>query len=339
MIQSIHDIFNIVDRYITLTSKILLQDLPPWEEVAYIQERIEFLIQNSDHKAKIYSEVTVASDDQYSNMLRFLTDKYSKLSDQLEGIGVKKIEFFLQIFEREIAWMDRQLQQQEEKTRHVRQEFGALDKSLEFSWYGITDEEFSQFRDQVEKNKKKIEPLLQKEITELNRLYSEQRIFIEKNAKYIKSSHRELLNYLEQIKNDIFIKPFAHQNNENILRNYDLVKIFESFGNELFDNVSEDDFLIVFQGGKINSLLNLKNGVFNKIYFLIHNLSEQINDEKKIEWVNHILSSIHWKNSPTNIKLLERIRQKRKDADKNFKNNLAKIISIEPSELESPSRR
>ncbi|WP_166337015.1 hypothetical protein [Sphingobacterium chungjuense] len=341
MAKSIYDVLNIVDVYIEITQALRSTKPLYWEDIADIQQQIETMLENNALKSAIYKEVINLPIDSYQNLLETISIRRNQL---LNVIDLFKIEHRKWIFEHkldeQVARKQKIYNQQLSKTTAIRQEYESFDKSLEAASYRLNAEELSDMEYQNEREKNILKPFLDTETAKLDELFREYDSFGRENCHYTSAKHIDLLNYLDDILTKVFVRePVVSENKVLPLRNYDLVKIFESFGGELFDNVSEDDFLIVFQGGKINSFLNLKSGVFNKIYFLIHNLSEQINDEKKIGWVNHILSSIHWKNSPTNTKLLERIRQKRRDADKNFKNNLAEIISINPSELESPSRR
>lgn len=182
-------------------------------------------------------------------------------------------------------------------------EYQELNKKLEWSWYGVSEEDWKILERNIENEKRIIEPYLKEERGKLTQLYSDQRKFISENSQYTVSYHVDLLDYMDSILKKSFNRSRKISKREKINELIEFVKkyfetntILNKEQNILFSKLV-DEIKTAFQNhnneksaGKIVELTDKIEG-----YREINSaLSSQLEELKKlaVETITNIDNSV-----------------------------------------------
>ncbi|MFZ4263818.1 hypothetical protein ACFRAE_17410 [Sphingobacterium sp. HJSM2_6] len=343
MAKSIYDVLNTVDLYVKITESIYSKNTPFWDEIVDVQKKVISILSNIDLKATMMKEIIEASDDVYSNLNHLFKSRKVKLLKLIDVYDIKRNEcLFKDIFIQKKHFLEKLYHEQIKRTTKLRQEYESYDDSLDSAFYGLSDEEYKIFKINVEKEKKILKPNLDREIEKLDQLYTDQYKFIHDNTRYIASNHSDLLSYIEDLQNDSFIrKPLSRVNNEHedLILNGSLLpnsnvfdNIYTELADDVFEHIERNSFVNIFQGHHSKIKLKIKKGNIQNVYFILYNLSESFEKDVSKNWLEHVINYIEWGDAWTLENVLEKIRKKRKDASKELKDKLARLIYIDPKE-------
>lgn len=72
--------------------------------------------------------------------------------------------------------------------------------------------------------------------------------------------------------------------------------------------------------------MKIKKGNIQNLYFILYNLSEYFEKDVSKNWLEHVINYIERGDAWSVENVLEKIRKKRKDAPKELKEKLARLI-------------
>lgn len=344
MAKSIYDVLNTIDLYIKITESIYSKNSPSWDEVVEVQKRVISILSDKDLNGIILKEVVDSSSEVYINLYDVLLKKKERFIDLINFYDLKGNENVFQVlFEHKRNALERNYQAQLKKTTAIRQEYESYDRALESPAYSMPEDEFRILVERNAQEQKVLESNLNIQKQILDELYNAKEKFIHKNFQYIKSYHKDLSTYINELIRECFIRNRVSQVNKDqedlilsgsILPNSNVFdNIYTVIANDVFEYIERNSFVNIFQGHRSKIRLKIKKSNIQNVYFVLFNLSEYLEDADSKNWLEHVIKHIEWGGEWTLENVIEKIRKKRKGASEAIKIKLAGLITINPKEF------